>query len=289
MTICSNCPAATIFCKGRCRACYRYWRRTGSERPLVLAAPIPQCSNCGTPRTERRIIKGRCHLCYRHWLRYGTERNPSRPAARSPICINCQMRPTHVCNRCKVCYWYWWRTGTERPPIIHREALSTPHRCGNENCTKVITRTTRCDACRRFLKKHGRERTVEECKRISYSHAKVKPRKCKICGNPKLSSRGRCGACGVYYKRNGKDRPRWLWDDTMGCLTCGVPLRTQGHRQRSGRCIRCYRYLCYHGTERPRSDWDIGTYGWCDCGMRADHQQGDKPLCTLCKDKEKNK
>ncbi len=285
METCLNC-SAPIFCKSRCRACYRYWRRTGAERPPAPVRPA-QCSNCGSPRSERRIVKGRCHLCYRHWLRYGTERSQSQKEAYSPICLNCNTRPTYLSNRCRVCYFYLRRTRSERPALLRKDTPALAHRCANENCTKIVRYATRCDACRKFRKRNGRERTEIECKRISYSSARVKPRKCKICGDNRIVSRGRCNACQMYHKRNGKDRPRWMWDRAAGCLTCGVPLSTVlPQHKRSGRCIPCYRYIKRYGAERPRSVWDIGTYGWCGCGRRADHQVSGKPLCTLCKDKE---
>ena len=282
MKQCSNCPKAAK-CKGRCRGCYNYWKRTGRDREIKQAPT--HCSNCRISREERRIIKGRCELCYRHWIRYGRERNPITKEPHSPICLNCLKRKTFLINRCKLCYWYFRRTGQERPDILQKQPNKPAHPCANANCTKIIRQATRCSACRRHLKKYGRERTVEECKRFCYSHAKVKPRKCKVCGNPKLSGKGRCGACRTYWVRNRKERPRWLWDKTMGCLTCGIPLRTlTTEYKRAGRCILCYVHLRRHGTERPREAWGIGEHGWCDCGNRADHLLDGKPACTRCKD-----
>jgi hypothetical protein len=33
---CSNCGGARVYAKGRCRHCYRFWRRNGRERTAAM-------------------------------------------------------------------------------------------------------------------------------------------------------------------------------------------------------------------------------------------------------------
>lgn len=36
MPDCSNCAGASVYARGRCRRCYRYFMRHGTERPLNM-------------------------------------------------------------------------------------------------------------------------------------------------------------------------------------------------------------------------------------------------------------
>ncbi len=63
--MCQNCQQnRPTHSRNRCRPCYEYHRRTGSERPITLAAPLPICIRCGSKRTPCRWVGGFCWGCY---------------------------------------------------------------------------------------------------------------------------------------------------------------------------------------------------------------------------------
>ena len=156
--------------------------------------------------------------------------------------------------------------------------------CINPNCKKPVTNRKRCSPCRKYFAKHGTERPTVLRPRQLYRHAKIKPKACKVCGDPKVRSSGRCVACESYYARHdGAARPRWLWDQAFCCLTCGVPLASLKPNERSaGRCKPCHQYLWKMGKERPRERWGIGEFGWCTCSRPATLQSEGRPRCRLC-------
>jgi hypothetical protein len=40
MSDCSNCGGGKLYARGRCRHCYRWWMRYGTERPLRLQSRL---------------------------------------------------------------------------------------------------------------------------------------------------------------------------------------------------------------------------------------------------------
>jgi hypothetical protein len=112
------------------------------------------------------------------------------------------------------------------------------------------------------------------------------PRWCVVCGNPELLALNRCNACYTFLRKNGKERPRHLWDIDATCKTCGFPLASAGREkkgcrsQRSGWCKPCSTYRITYGKSRPRHLWGIGPVGWCECGYPAVALvAGDIPVC----------
>jgi hypothetical protein len=113
--------------RGRCMACYQYWRRHGGvERPLRLRPRALRrlCQACG--RAAPRLWQDRCWACYRQGYRHSREASP-RP------CQTCGQRaPGLRRGRCLACYMYWYRHGRERPAELWRRWLpvATPERAG---------------------------------------------------------------------------------------------------------------------------------------------------------------
>jgi hypothetical protein len=78
---CANCGRQTVpgknqRCRGRCHACYQFWRTHGTPRPTRLYAPVGPlerlCVQCGYPRylTGRGQAFGLCRGCYvKRWRR----------------------------------------------------------------------------------------------------------------------------------------------------------------------------------------------------------------------------
>ena len=80
---CRNCGDPRIWCRGRCRACDRYYRRTDKERPRRLwNRHERKCKNCKIPiaalprlkRGEYRQYNGRCQSCHSYWRKWHRER-----------------------------------------------------------------------------------------------------------------------------------------------------------------------------------------------------------------------
>jgi hypothetical protein len=112
---CSQCGRlAQPRSRGRCPACYMYWRRHGVDRPpqpRPVRLPRP-CTHCG--RLTLALKRGRCDTCYCYWLRHGVERPLAPRTPRS--CQTCGQHARGLRRgRCLACYMYWYRTGRERP------------------------------------------------------------------------------------------------------------------------------------------------------------------------------
>lgn len=280
---CSNCNDRDSVCKGRCKRCYNWFIKHGSEHPLTFPKPNRNCTN---PHCDNagKLVKGLCNACRHHMKRHGELRIPKKKLSK---CSNCDSTKLYAMTRCNRCYWYWRKYGKERDPNVIVKPKRTVKPCCNPNCNKLAKRGIRCDACFNHLKKYGVERSKEQCEKIYYRRTFLNKQGCKICGDKNVRGYMRCNVCLSYYNKYGKDRARHLWDKDATCLTCGIPLKALPSKEkRKGWCRRCYTHLLRYGVERPREKWDIGLYGWCDCGIRADHQIQGKGVCGRCKDKQ---
>ena len=144
-----------------------------------------------------------------------------------------------------------------------------------------------CKSCRRFEQKHGR--LPEKHERIIYARGWVP---CKNCKQHRTHIKGRCIACHSYWRRHGKERPRYMEADT--CLNCAVPLdrTTEATRNYGGKglCSACYDYQLIYNIPRPERLWNRGEYGYCDCGKPATHKitiqvhrhQEELAMCAGC-------
>jgi hypothetical protein len=94
------------------------------------------------------------------------------------------------------------------------------------------------------------------------------PRWCKRCRTYGELRSGLCGACYEYKRRNKKSRPRYCWDEDIGCRNCGIPLKSI-RQNAKGHCYACAQYQRRTGKDRPRHLWGIGPAGWCECGYPA--------------------
>lgn len=143
-----------------------------------------------------------------------------------------------------------------------------------------------CSTCIGYKKRHGVDRPMELIEKARERHCA--PRWCKVCGNPNLASRGRCGGCATYWETHRRERPQRFWNPDFRCLTCGIPKRLarKDHTGRlrfyGGRCEPCYSYLYRRGVERPKHLWGIGSKGWCECSNPAEHQIDGFNLCNRC-------
>ena len=239
--ICSNTPCPVpATCKGRCNKCYKHWKRYGMERPLVAPAKQTVCSNPYCGDAAKFFIKGRCSACYQFWLRNGRDRTEKKHV-KYDQCQNCDRPEVYRMGRCKRCYHYRYsHGGAERPNTLPDKKPSTPHKCSNPNCYKIVKCRSRCSACQNYLLRNQTERPSRLINRPSYRWGKVKPRACRVCKAKKIAWGGRCLACASYYRRNKASRPRYLWDPDATCLgECGVLLRMQANPRR-GYCLQCY-------------------------------------------------
>jgi len=111
---CSRCGASS-YAKGRCIACYRYWRRHNVERPTYRFAPrwCRTCKGVGVLHG-----KGYCKNCYDYRRRTGRAR-PRHLWDKEIGCLTCGMplatatKPRR--GRCNACYHYLRKKGVERP------------------------------------------------------------------------------------------------------------------------------------------------------------------------------
>ncbi len=130
--LCKNCQRRPVAKKrSRCPGCYRYFNRTGTERPRDLYSretKIDQtgapawCDVCGDPRLHRGQ---KCCACYRYWIKHGKKR-PRRFWDLEMGCRNCGIplnalghqpngRRRQRKGYCTACYYYKNRTGEPRP------------------------------------------------------------------------------------------------------------------------------------------------------------------------------
>lgn len=129
--LCRVCRIHTALCKGRCRGCYTYFSRHGTERPFDLYKRVlgrhrrqaPRwCSNCGHPHVYANL---RCYACYKYRWRNGVER-PRHKWDNEAGCIVCGIplatlpvqsngRRYSASGMCYPCYQYRSRTGEDRP------------------------------------------------------------------------------------------------------------------------------------------------------------------------------
>jgi hypothetical protein len=130
--------------RGRCPACYQYWRRHGVERPLQprpVQVPRP-CTHCGQP--TMKPTRGRCPACYAYWHHGGVER-PLAPRTPHP-CQTCGRVARGLRRgRCPACYMYWYRHGRERPTELRRGLvpLAAPELAGAERGRRRPTKSPR--------------------------------------------------------------------------------------------------------------------------------------------------
>lgn len=71
---CTVCGAEGIYAQERCRACYFYHRRNGTDRPRHLWDKEHTCHNCGRPPRGSRQVRGLCINCYIYESKTGKPR-----------------------------------------------------------------------------------------------------------------------------------------------------------------------------------------------------------------------
>lgn len=149
-----------------------------------------------------------------------------------------------------------------------------------QNCQRgAVYAKGRCYTCWRYRRRHGSERPEQLHGKILGRHHRVKPKGCKVCGDPLVVSNLRCNACRVWHERHGTNRPRYLWDKNATCATCGIPLATVD-RTVKGYCDPCYHFV-KRKKVRPRELWGMGEFGWCACGRPATVQRQGAGCCRL--------
>lgn len=207
-------------------------------------------------------------------------------------CANCPSKEVYCRDRCTACYVFLRNHGIERPwqeLEPRRQKRQKKAKCRNPNCTKIVTGHRRCRACKAYLYRNKKEKPLEECKKVRYSYRKTaKPTHCRVCQKPEVVSQGRCRNCARYWRVHQKPRPRYMWDPTCPCKTCGVPLGTV-KLAKAGWCDPCYTYQHHVKRERPRELWGIGPHGWCACGRPAYHLVDGIGKCAICKDAQLTK
>ncbi|TXH43472.1 MAG: hypothetical protein E6Q97_34070 [Desulfurellales bacterium] len=141
----------------------------------------------------------------------------------------------------------------------------------------------RCATCHSYFVRNKKERPEHLYR---YGVRVVKPSWCATCGKGEVYAAGECRACRHYRNKHGKRRPRYLWDDSCRCRTCGIPIASLGRdsngyrRQVNGRCDACAEYKRRTGKARPKHLWGAGPHGWCECGYPAVDLVGkDIPVC----------
>ena len=109
----------------RCQACYRYWRKHGTERPLAMcekksyrhAKVKPHvCKVCKDPNI---VSNGRCNACHSYYRRHKGKARPRHLWDKTCPCATCGVPLGTVVGRtvsgyCGACYAYR-RYGKERP------------------------------------------------------------------------------------------------------------------------------------------------------------------------------
>ncbi|MFW5942074.1 MAG: hypothetical protein ACOC9X_02610 [bacterium] len=113
---CANpaCDRRDIRARGRCPACYAFYRRHGRDatRAEMRRRDRPQtlCKVCGRAYAQAR---GRCMTCYHYWWRTGRDR-PMDGAGGEGLCAVCGERPVYRQDRCRSCYAYLQSRGHDR-------------------------------------------------------------------------------------------------------------------------------------------------------------------------------
>lgn len=140
-------------------------------------------------------------------------------------------------------------------PCINCGRNTTTKRCGG-----------RCEACHRFLQRHGRDSLPEERRRSTKVLAFCR------CGNQIVKgSSTECATCHNYRRRTGRGRPRHLYGGRTGnrapCKICNKPYAIGFCK---GRCPTCNTYLYKNGRDRDeRLIRKIAPLGYCECGSLA--------------------
>jgi hypothetical protein len=90
---------------------------------------------------------------------------------------------------------------------------------------------------------------------------------CSNCGLKNVLAKERCSACYKWWKYQGVERPRRLWDPNALCenRNCRRPLEKVVRRYKS-LCPECSLYWSLTGEYRPRK---YCNRRWCDCGQVA--------------------
>lgn len=178
----------------------------------------------------------------------------------------------------------------ERPQVVKKQEVKAdeyPFVC--KHCEYPCKKTHGlglCSACSTFYFKHRqmRPRRLIEASAIRRRKAKW----CMTCGNPNVMCKQECKSCYGYRERNGRPRPRWIWDDEFPCVNCGIPKKAASRRKcgrilfHKDRCAPCYSYQRRTGKERPEYLWGKGKHGFCDCGSPAEHQIDKINMCNRC-------
>lgn len=138
-------------------------------------------------------------------------------------------------------------------------------KCSNPNCTTEISSGKKCNACKIYFGRHGKERTPDVMRTQGGATGF-----CKHCREKPAHAKNLCGTCLQYKARHGKMRPHRLIRVARRhpCRNCGKPWKV-GHFSSTGRCVSCERYKRKHGVEKPQEKWT--TLHWCNCGEPAKH------------------
>lgn len=178
----------------------------------------------------------------------------------------------------------------ERPQVVKRHEVKAeeyPFVC--KHCGYPCKKTHGlglCSACATFYFKYRQMRPRRLIEASATRRRKAKW--CMTCGHPDIMCKQECKLCYGYRQRNGKPRPRWMWDDDLCCVNCDFPKKA-ALRRKNGRiyfhqdkCAACYAYHKRTGKERPEYLWGKGSKGWCSCGYPAEHQIDKINMCNRC-------
>jgi hypothetical protein len=134
--------------RGRCQSCYRYWLKTGHDRPRTRMIrrpgdPRPICARCG--RWTGRLADQSadlCNACYQYKRDHGRDRPEHLWRECCKICRRPRESTKFAKGRCVICANYFNRYGRERTPEM--VAKQAPHGwcyCGQPAVTTVTVWT----------------------------------------------------------------------------------------------------------------------------------------------------
>jgi hypothetical protein len=237
---CSNPPCRTEnqrLTQGRCRACYMYWWRNGTDRPEVLVTRGVHrdwtCRGCGAPV---RGTMGLCEDCHRPGKAW--EREKARRKARGepimptlPRCVDCTklVLGRRRCGACKEYRRHHRIPNSVKidraPPKINwcPVCLERPTQCPGSQ---------RCQRCAHYYLRHGHERPRDLPEQISWKTL------CTNCQSFNSYRSGRCNACDKYLRAHGVERPPEL-DIPFQCVNCKRSAPEVSHKARQ-LCGLCY-------------------------------------------------
>jgi hypothetical protein len=131
--------------------------------------------------------------------------------------------------------------------------------CGGAFAGRASRRycSVRCKAAFAYAQRRGRGgRSVSLLRTCAQTRPVAARNLCRPCVNcervRRIHAHNRCGACYVYRRAHGTDRPAaGAWSVSRTCRICGRGL----HKRQGSRCSACATYRWRYGAERPSRLW----------------------------------